>query len=201
MFDLPRYEARDYLFAWIVPALIGVRIGKEILPTLPIVGALVGAWSILEFGTGWHICETFGPSSLWQLIQVRGGFERSEGAFGHAIPLGAFLALCLPFVNELRRGRQIAYLLIVGGLLATLSRGPILAMFLVLIALFVTRSSRNRGLIAFQVLAGVAVVLLTSSAFFSGDNQQELDSSAGHRITILQLLLEMRPIGTSYALV
>ena len=55
----------------------------------------VAVLAIIEFVTGWHGLASWGPANAtrasWQQIQVRGGLERSEGAFGHSIASGSVL--------------------------------------------------------------------------------------------------------------
>ncbi len=80
--DLQAYIIRDFLLVWIVPAFIGARLAPSLRTTLPIVGAIIGAWSILELVTGLHLFETFGQVSTWQTVQYRGAFARSEASFG-----------------------------------------------------------------------------------------------------------------------
>ncbi|GEB46090.1 hypothetical protein MTE01_20350 [Microbacterium testaceum] len=192
--DLQSFIVRDFLLVWIVPAFVGVRLAPTFRTTLPVVGAIIGVWSVLELATGLHVFETFGQVSTWQTIQYRGAFARSEAAFGTPIALGAFLALALPFVTYLRRGRALATILIVAGVLATISRSPLIAV-LVVGVLLVYRLATIRVVVA-AALAAVVLGVLAGPLFGSDDAGADTAGSNFYRENAINAVIgTLRPIG------
>ena len=109
---------------WLV-ARTGVDWAVSLIARVVIVCAI---WSIIEAVFRLHVFEKLVASpnlSFWAEIQTRGGFERSEGAWGHAIALGGWLCLGLPFVFSAKFKHPVLWCIVVlGGALATFSRGP-----------------------------------------------------------------------------
>ncbi|MDR7184908.1 putative membrane protein [Microbacterium trichothecenolyticum] len=192
--SLPMYVARDYLLVWILPVFLGARLAPAMRSALPVVGAVVGACSVLELALGLHVFETLGEVSSWQSIQERGGWDRSEGAFGTPIALGAFLVLCLPFIAEMKRHRTLAAALIIGGTIATISRSPIIA--LLVTGLMLIRRHATVKLIAASFVGAVVVYLVASPLLASDDAASDAAGSDQYRFNaIASTIATMRPIG------
>ncbi|WP_163632498.1 hypothetical protein [Microbacterium sp. B35-04] len=177
LFDAPQFAWMAVLTQWGAAYLVGRSLGPAagadwVTKAMAIAGTVVGAWAVLELMFGLHIFEYFAvamDTAGWHNIQIRGAYARSEGAFGHSIAMGGFLALCVPFViaSRVSAFTRVAMLAIVlGGAFATFSRGAIIgAVAAVAISLIflpnVDIARRTRAtLVTLSIIATVAVVPL-----------------------------------------
>jgi O-antigen ligase len=143
----------------------GARIGtRPILATVMTAGLLQGLFAMLEYATGWNLWNFTG----WQ--RAAGG-GRVVATLANPGVLGAFLGVAIVVaVTALiwrgpRRIRTLAWVTIAvctPGLLATLTRGPILATAAVVVALLVLGRARVLGLGVLAVSALAIVFLLPS---------------------------------------
>lgn len=195
------------LGAYAVGRVLGPAAGEKwVTKTMAVTGIVVGIWAIVEFAFGVHLYENFlvaADSAGWHSIQTRGPFSRSEGAFGHSIAMGGFLALCIPFViaNKTTGPRKIIALAIVStGVALTFSRGALIgaAAAIILSLMFLpvedlTRKLRH-GLTAFAIVVGAVAVPVIFSIFDSVSF--DLDVSTQYRGNLLtNILSDMRPFG------
>lgn len=157
-FDSPKAA----LAALIAGAGAAYIVGRRLAPAagedwtyraFAVAAGLVAAWACVELAFDWHMFEHFvgrSDESGWAVVQVRGGVARSEAAFGHSIAMGGFLVLGIPFAlgsSFRNRTKLLLLVLLAAGLLASLSRGPILGGVLaaLLVFLFLPSSQVSRG--------------------------------------------------------
>jgi hypothetical protein len=199
------------VIATVVPAYL---VGRRLVPTvgwdttyrlIAVAGTVVALWALVEYVFGWHVFLGFegtGDVAAWNLIQERGQFTRSEGAFGHSIALGGFLAICLPFVAVARfpsafRAGMMA--IVLAGTVVTFSRGPIIAVWISLIATRIglrgsleqsTRRLLNWS-IGIVVVVGAPIVLN-----LLGTVESDFDVSTQYRIDLLDTIgVDVNPVG------
>jgi hypothetical protein len=162
------------MFVQFVPAYVIGRILSSKLEhdrfasAFAIIGVIVALWGSAEFLLDWHVFENFSGTNNaegWNSLQSRVGGVRSEGAFGHAIAYGAFLVAALPFVLSApwRPGAKfMATVIVVMGVLFSLSRGPIVGVVVALVVI-VTLSGRAAR---FSIRMRVSIVLAISATAF-----------------------------------
>jgi hypothetical protein len=129
---------------------------------------------------------------------------RSEAAFGHAIALGGFLSLGVPFAwycFRNFRNKYFAIAIISAGVLATLSRGPLLALVLAvpLSIFFVTQSTlvRQRCVSLIAFVGGAALVSPYVLEVFDRAGA-ELRHATDYRVELLSVFLrDVNPIGVA----
>ncbi|MGC5248696.1 hypothetical protein ACPXB3_17445 [Gordonia sp. DT219] len=201
--DSPRYAITAVILQWMTAYLVGRRLAlvcgwRYTNDLLAIVGVAAGMWSLIEYFAHWHAFEGTGNVNaslgFWAEIQLRGGVARSEGAFGHAIALGGFLAMTIPFAfTYSRRSLRLPFVAIVfAGILFTLSRGPILSAVLVVIMSLTMLSSRAIGAsvrafgIILSILATIIIAPKVMSRFSSLDS--ELNPSTDYRENLWHLI-------------
>lgn len=200
VFDAPQYAMAGLVAQSGTAYLVGRRLAPACgeqwaYRAVAIACAAVAAWACLEFVTGLHVFEDFvgsGSQSFWREIQVRGGSARSEAAFGHAIALGGFVAIGVPFALAagFRTGTQLLLIgLLSAGLLVSLSRGPILggllALVLALLFLPASQMARNTRLVLFGVgLFAVFVVAPRLLDFFAAAGE-DTAASADYRARLI----------------
>lgn len=139
----PQYAFSTIFIQWLPAYWVGRYLApaagkKWTYKAIAIAATFAGAWALVEFAFGLHVFEDLlDRSAGWNTIQSRGPYDRSEGAFGHSIAMGAFLALGLPFafVGRFRPvWRFLIIAVIVGGVVVTFSRGALIGGLIVLVA-------------------------------------------------------------------
>ena len=184
------------------------RVGADfIYRAIGILFTVVAVLVIIEFLTGFNPFIGLRTDGVlfteWGDIQLRGGYARAEGAFGHSIALGASLALAVPltlasgFRFPLRLGMTITML---AATVVTFSRIGIICAFLgvVLAALLLREhlSTAHRAVL----LVGGAVIALTMlplvTAVFS-DAGEEAEASAAYRGDLFPLISQANLVGFS----
>jgi hypothetical protein len=171
------------------------------------VGVLLvcAVWSAVEYAFEWHAFENFdigSPEGFWAAIQYRGGHARSEAAFGHAIALGGSLAMATPFIlaSTWRTSRKFIGVGLVGvGVLATASRGPMLAVLLGVVLMILlyqgpTLSPRQRRRLAILSLAGGAVIYVVLIARLTAAGTEATASAAYRGRLYSYVLSDVHPI-------
>lgn len=177
LFDSPQAAWLSVFTQWIAAYLVG-RVLAPVVGTawinraIAIAGTVVGAWALVEFAFDVHLFVNFAvelDNAKWHHLQMRGPYTRSEGAFGHSIAMGGFLALTVPFVLADRSSlpRRLAMLAVVlAGTFVTFSRGALVGAVaaLVLGILFLNRrslTSQARAALFFVAFVGsIALVPL-----------------------------------------
>lgn len=207
-------EWAKFVIRWGIPLLAarvlvpaaGVRF---VTNAIAMVFGLVGGLALLELLLVWHPFTAWPGTTveygLWNQIQAREGRDRSEWAFGHSIALGASLALSIPFIltSSYKTLLKLVFLIFVaGGILATASRGAVLAAGLTG-ALFVLQLMKSYAA-RILAIALTSLFALTSvsaaSALFEGWalSSAELQSSLDYRFaTYLAYWREVQWFGPS----
>jgi hypothetical protein len=185
------------LTAYLVGRWLVARAGADWAVLLIARAVIVCAiWSIIEAVLRLHVFEKLVGSpnlSFWAGIQIRGGFERSEAAWGQPIALGGWLCLGLPFVFSAKFKHPVLWCVVVfGGALATLSRGPILGCLLAAIACVTfLRTEKSSRRTALGISLMVAIIVVGPIALrFIGAASSELDRSSRYRLNLLTHAIE-----------
>lgn len=207
-------SSRGTWFSMLTHWTLAFLIGRAAIPVLgkeytgrvfAIIMSIVGGLALVEFWLSWHPFTSWamsnGSYAAWSPIQVRGGNDRSEWAFGHSIALGGSLTLAVPFIvqGQFRTSRKILMLcLIGGGALVSLSRGGLLAVALtVALSLYAlaTVSSVQRFLIGCTSIF-LGVWALSSFAGLTAGSSRETSSSSSYRVAMHETLIPtMQMIG------
>jgi len=191
-----------YVMARVVVPAAGVHFAMN---AVAIIFAIVGGLAIIEFLLSWHPYVGWTANSQqyrnWGSIQIRGGLDRSEWAFGHSIALGGSLALAIPFVLASTFGRFLKVLMLIAifaGTALTLSRGAMIAALftLLLCSLIYSRHSLRAALVVTTCVALTAFPDQLRGFAYGGTSETQL--SAGHRGSLYSTLLPiLSPFGRS----
>ena len=200
--------------AWLVPYLVGrvlvARVGSRALAVcISLVFLVVAVLVVVEVATGQNLfvrLAMINPVYVqWSGIRMRGGMPRAEGAFGHGIPLGACLALAVPFVwaSRLPSWLRAVTLVLVGvAAMATYSRigmlSTVVAVLLCVVALGAWASRRFRVGTVVTLAVGAALAAPTALAVFA-EAGDEASGSAEYRGELWSLLPEVEVLGRSAA--
>lgn len=180
------YFLRDLLLLWALAYVLGRMMDSRVIATaFPIIMAVVAAWGLLEFAFGLHLFADWMPSTshTWNRIQERAGVSRSEAAFGHAIAYGAALVLALPYAQRLPRYSLVTQLLLVAGIVVSLSRGPLLGLALTLVlCAWVLSTPQRRVRDTLLTAAGGLAVYFILTNLYSGEYSSEVSSSGDARL-------------------
>lgn len=200
------------VISWMVPYAWGrialARLGMEFLASAIAIATVVAAvLGLVEFASGVNI---FGlvhwnnsAYTLWSPLQARGGYLRSEGAFGHSIAFGAALSIGSVFTlaSPWKLALRIPALALVGAaIVLTLSRIGlvtfVLGMLLSIAVLGRVLAPRVRALIVGLAVVGafVAVPFISDVLTEAGSEAQ---GSALYRLDLLALVSQMSPVGLS----
>jgi hypothetical protein len=192
----PLYLLSTLVVQGLTAYLIGRRLVTRTGPewAISLIARIVIAcaiWSIIEALFGIHLFEKLVGSSdltFWAQIQTRGAFDRSEAAWGHAIALGAWFSLGLPFVFSAKLKHPVFWCLVVLlAALATFSRGPILGCLLATIACVTflrTEKSSRRTALGISLMIATMIVGPVALQFI-GAVSGELDRSSKYRLNLL----------------
>ena len=176
-------EAQKILFNDVMSRLVPYILAKsyftegvskiQMLKVLVIVGAIVGLFSLYESRMWVNVFDSYirdiWPHHVpWDIPMKRGGFKRASGAFGHPICAGYFFAIIVPMALWIWREKLFnkkflgfaIMLLCIAGVLASISRAPIIGMFVSFVIIWFGWSQRK-----IVVLGIVSVALLISLIF------------------------------------
>jgi hypothetical protein len=211
------HSPRPYFFAAIVQGLVPYLLARKLVPNVGAVWfarlmatvlTLLAAWAVVEYVTDWHPFVGLYPGSSeanWSAIQERGGHARSEAAFGHAISLGAALAMGAPFVIASSwRGRTkvAATMLLAVGILCTGSRGPAIALAVGLALMLAfyrgrTFGRRQRWVLTVLGIAGGLVMVSALSSRLAASST-EAGQSADYREQLYSFVLrDVHPLAVA----
>lgn len=206
----------NLLLAWVLPFVLGRRLGGVLAPDVVSrvflsLAAALAVWSLVEFAFDWHPFVSLGrvgsSGDVWSSIQYRGGLPRSEGAFGTSIVFGNVLALFLPFVFSApvpRRLKAFVVVLVVAGVAVTFSRNSLIA--LVIGILLSSIQLRARASMAARLTSAVAtgsVLLMLAAVYLSSTAEfatNEIANSTAYRQGYLSLVDTLKPIGSATSL-
>ena len=176
---------KDLIFLWLLAYVIGRFAVQNARTALVVLMSIVALWGLVEFAFDWHVLTEWFPSANHSLndIQERSGVARSEASLGHGIAYGAALALALPFAHRFARGAIWIQLLLCAGIVASLSRGPMLTMVLTLVlTLWVFSHSKNRMRYLLLAVAGGLGVYYVLGALYTGVYSDEVRGSGAARV-------------------
>ena len=198
------------LIGWMVPYVWGRVVLARVDPgwlysCIAVAATAAAVFGIIEFATGFNpfvgIAMPNGAWRTWHELQLRGGFVRAEGAFGHSIAFASALAMSSVFVIVTRWPiwtRLACLSVIITAVGMSFSRiGMItLAITLVLAALllgrWITRRMRLGVVVLLVVAAAIAMPLLGDVFTAAGE---EAGGSAEYRSDLALLVGEMRALG------
>ena len=199
---------------WLVPYLVGrvlvARLGsRAVAVCITLVFLVVAALVVVEVVTGDNLFVRLAMGNplyaQWSGIRMRGGLPRAEGAFGHAIPLGASLALVVPFVWSSRLPawlRTITFVLVGVAAVVTYSRigmlSTALALVLCVVGLGAWATRAFRAWTAVALVVGAALATPTAMAVFA-EAGDEAAGSAAYRADLWSLLPSVGVLGRSTA--
>lgn len=145
----------------------------QILKVLVISAAVVGFFSIYEMRMWVNVFDSYirdiWPEYVpWDMDMKRGGFKRASGPFGHPICAGYFFAITVPIALWIWREKLLSnkylsisiFAMCFAGALASISRAPILGVFVGFIIIWYGWSKKK-----FLVLGIISVVFIISSIF------------------------------------
>ena len=162
---------------------------------------VVSIWGILEALTSVHLYSEWmlSPTHHWEEVQTRSGVDRSEAAFGHAIAYGAAIAMAIPFARELPRHAGLFQVILLAGVFASFSRGPILTATLTLglAVVFASTGRRRIGSILLLILA-LGVTYFVFQFLYGGEDAATTELSGDQRtIQLLATLPNVQWFGSS----
>lgn len=206
--------------SWIAPYLLGrhteYSVGlARITPVIAVITAILSVQALTEFILNWHPFTSLdfgmGPAEIWNSIQYRSQFPRSEGALGHSITMGGVIAIGVPFILMTRWRIQVRVLLLAIATCAvavTFSRNALIAVGLAILftsmlsSRAVMSTIARRGLVFAVVLAGGIGAPVYLRIIDGGTGV--LAASTDYRANYLSLLPSIQwfglaPIFTEYA--
>lgn len=176
--------------------VIGRLAPAELRSVYAVFMIIIAIWGIAEWIFRWHAFVNWLPEvgGIGPFIQERGGLARSEATLGHAIAYGACLAAAIPLVRNFR-GAFIWQALLVVGVLASVSRGPIIAtVFAFALIAWTTTSGRVRFWSAIVLVAGLIGVYFFFTFLYEGAGQSDVtlseqarDSQIGQTLSYINL--------------
>lgn len=186
--------------------LDGLCIGGAVAGLLGFVESLAHRNPLREFGIGAGL--TFENS------MSRFGFSRAEGAFSHPILLGAFLGIAMLATLELIRVRRVGLYLGLTimvaqfiGMLATVSRGPMLSILSVLAfwGIFATSMSLRRRVflavpVALILAIGLSQANVTDIGAFIGSSQERPLGVVQPRLRLYDIAIAALPSATAFGI-
>ena len=189
----PLFTLVNVVAAMAMPYAMGRISPDGIQARMCVMGAVLAAWGILEIITNIHVFTTWMPSLShhWGEIQTRAGLTRAEASMGHAISFGATCALCLPYVARLRRFQRLTGVLLVVGVMVSLSRGPLLALVATagLAAVFlVPRRRKTTAVLGLMLMTGLVALVL--NFVYTGSDATDVQLSGDQRLVQLRSIFE-----------
>jgi hypothetical protein len=153
-----------YVFSRVGPGISAIR---DCLSTWLLAGLLLSPIAMFEMTRFWllyvPIADRWGDPNVFAFL-TRGSSLRAQASAGHSLALGYWFAMALGFFMLLQRywqprwARYALGLLMLGGLWATLSRGPWLTAFL-FVVLFLLLNPHG-ATAAIKAIAGLTAVVL-----------------------------------------
>lgn len=179
--------------------------------------AVLSVIAIVEFGRGWLLYSSLNdvlniPHELGNYL-TRGGSVRAESSTGHPIVLGYLFIIAIGFTLYLRRigparvTWSLVLLSLIGGLVATISRGPWIGGAVVFLAFLVTGKRPIASLSLTAVLSAAVFGILLLSPYgstvwdhlpFVGTIDQENILYRERLVELSLLVLSYHPFFGSY---
>ncbi|ACL40896.1 hypothetical protein Achl_2934 [Pseudarthrobacter chlorophenolicus A6] len=201
---LPTFPLVGLVTVAAVAYTLGRVADPRIQKSFAIIMVGVAIFGLFEFALDWHPFTGWflSVNHHWDLIQERGSLKRSEASMGHAIAFGACLALALPFTKKLGRAGTWTQWLLIGGIVVSLSRGPLVAMVVTLgLGAVALATGRKRFWSVLAAAAGVVIVYLLFDLLYSGEAADEVASSGDARANQLDVAFGLlNPVGPASGL-
>jgi hypothetical protein len=174
---------------------------KDAAASFCLSGAVLGAIAIFESSKSWllyrSILDRWATDPGSGLYLVREGFVRASATTGHPIVLGYVLAIAmvcfLALRGQLRTGpqRNLALALLIGGMLATFSRGPWLGAAAAAFTYWATaNASKVRVGVVVAAMATLALVFDAQFGFLGALTRVD-QSTVDYRTELLSKSLEV----------
>lgn len=200
-FGIVTHWLLSYLIGKVLCRAVGVAFATK---AAAVVLTLVAGLTLFEFALSWHpfvnLANGTQSYSTWSPIQVRGGLDRSEWAFGHSIALGASLVAAVPLLFAAtipRFWKIVSVLVLTAATITTFSRAAMIALALsaALSVLFVSeaRPAAKLALSAALSVVGVIAASATGAVFATAEN--ELAGSSSWRYRLLDYFGELEVAG------
>lgn len=198
----------DWMLPYIWGRLALSRLGMDfIVQCIALATVVAAGLAVLEFFSHTNLFSLVRWDSsgyaLWSPLQLRGGYVRVEGAFGHSISLGASLAMGSLFVLASKWPVlvRLASVLLVGvAEVMTFSRIGLISFALGLVlSLFFLRGALTRRIrVSLAVVGGLgACAALPFILQVFTDAGTEAAGSAAYRVDLIGLVPDMAPFGLS----
>ncbi|MGY3126530.1 hypothetical protein ACVWW9_000029 [Agrococcus sp. UYP33] len=198
------------ILQWVVPYVWGRMVLARVpalfvTRTIAAFATVAAVLAVIEFSTGSNLFVLIpgsGPFAEWSGLQPRSDFLRAEGAFGHAIALGASLAMASAFVLGTRWPAPVIVLslaVIVGAVVASFSRiGLVTVALTIAVSLIVMPGIRRtaRWWVAVGGVAALAILVPFLGDVFS-DAGEEAGGSADYRSGLFTLVSEVQLFGNA----
>jgi O-antigen ligase len=185
---------------------------RRFIAVLVTLGTVVAGCAVVESATAYNVFdEWLRVGWLTAIPQAdvgeigRGGATRALASASHPIPLGVLLAMLIPLAAYLaHRDRRwlVSVIVLPAGMLATVSRTPLIMLAVILLVLAFLRPAESIRLLAVLIL-GTAALLVSSpssveaagEAFFpQGGILAEQSGSAGGNVVARGRLADLRPV-------
>ena len=175
---------------------------RDALMAFVIAAMVLGAIGVFEFTRGWLLYSAL-PGALGASLDmgylVRGMNLRAMATTGQPIPLGYVMAVAIGFSLYLRKSVpnqthwHLGLILLLGGLIASLSRGPWIGAIVILLMFVATGRSSGRSLVKFMVIGALFMPALFITPFGQSiiDHLPFIGSVEAENITYRQRLLEI----------
>ncbi|MET4099765.1 hypothetical protein ABIB37_002002 [Agrococcus sp. UYP10] len=198
------------ILQWVVPYVWGRMVLARVpalfvTRTIAAFATVAAVLAVIEFSTGSNLFVLIpgsGPFAEWSGLQPRSDFLRAEGAFGHAIALGASLAMASAFVLGTRWPAPVIVLslaVIVGAVVASFSRiGLVTVALTIAVSLVVMPGIRRaaRWWVGVGGVAALAIIVPFLGDVFS-DAGEEAGGSADYRSGLFTLVSEVQLFGNA----
>lgn len=198
------------ILQWVIPYVWG-RMVLERVPalfvtrTIAAFATIAAVLAVIEFSTGSNLFVLIpgsGPFAEWSGLQPRSDFLRAEGAFGHAIALGASLAMASAFVLGTRWPAPVIVLslaVIVGAVVASFSRIGLVTVALTIAVSLIAMPGIRRAARWWVGVGGVAAlaILVPFLGDVFSDAGEEAGGSADYRSGLFTLVSEVQLFGSA----
>lgn len=203
------YILMVYLISSVFPTLEDTRRFIGIVVGL---GSVVAVFAVVESVTGYNIFEEWLRVGWLREIPLanlgeatRGEVTRAHASASHPIALGVMLAMLFPLATYLaHRDRRwlISAMLLLSGIVATVSRTPLVMLVVIMIVVALFRPAESLRVVGATAFAGLAIFvaspsLLTSvgeSFFPSGGLLSEQSNTATGNVESRGRLADLAPV-------
>ena len=193
--NFERWFILSPLFFWLGLRISAGRAVREFMRAYLAVSLVVALLAMIEW---WLNGSIFGRDALFNYL-TRSDRGRAVVGSDHPLVLGLLLAASIPTTSVLRNKRQVlvAFSLLIGGVYATGSRGPLVISLVAGACLIVLRNPKWResvsGPLNFVIVFGFLVLSYFAAFVWSSEivGSSGYDYSSGYREALYSLLPQM----------